>query len=745
MPVIDRTALLSLLASAPDVEHALGDLASALGVTRAERPALRELLLDLVRQGEVLRTGQHYRLAPEHAPASFSAAPSCGLLRVHPHGRGFVDLGEAYDEVLIAPDDQGTAIDGDTVEIDVWAGDKRREGRVRRVVSRGRTRLTGTLRGGQLEPDDPRLRLPVEVIDPGPAPRRPQTVLAAIEGYPARRGQALRVRVVRLLGEAGQLKTEVARAVAGAGVDDEFPPEVARAAESTPIAIRPDELADRLDLRALHFVTIDPLTARDFDDAVAVEEGPAETTRLWVAVADVSGYVAEGTPLDLEARRRGCSLYLPDRAIPMLPAALSSGVCSLVPDEDRLAMVTRLDIARDGRVESSSCAAAVIHSHGRLDYGSVAAALRGDFRGRRAGYVDHVAQLESLQQVADALRRRRLAAGALDLDLPEAQVVLDEDDPTRVRDIVESRPDTPIKHAYNLIEELMIAANEAVGRFLRDAGRETIWRVHAPPAAAALERLAIVLSSYGLPTRGDELSPPGALARVLKRLAGHRAARSLSYLVLRALAQASYGTTNVGHFGLASDCYLHFTSPIRRYPDLHVHRLVKDLLRQRGEPCGGAPPTQQVELGALQAIAREATAAERRTIEVEREVVSLYAASLMRDRIGEEHEATITGLTSFGFFAALDEPCVEGLVRSDRLSDWLELDSERMRLCGRRSGVVYSLGDRVRVRVVDATVARRQVDLELLGVTQSDAELQHAGHRRREQRGERGRKTRRRR
>jgi ribonuclease R len=250
----------------------------------------------------------------------------------------------------------------------------------------------------------------------------------------------------------------------------------------------------------------------------------------------------------------------------------------------------------------------------------------------------------------------------------------------------------------------MVAATEAVGRQFAAADLPTIWRVHAPPGADALAHLAEVLADYGVPVREAELHAEAGMAKLLRRLDGHRAARPLCYLVLRALSQATYSTANVGHFGLASDAYLHFTSPIRRYPDLHVHRLVKAMLG------GGKPASRET----LQAIARESTAAERRTIEVEREVASLYAASLMRDRIGDEHAGTICGLTSFGFFVALDTPCVEGLVRSERLRDWLELDGERLRLFGRDSGRVYSLGDRVRVRVIDASIARRQIALELL-------------------------------
>jgi ribonuclease R len=271
-----------------------------------------------------------------------------------------------------------------------------------------------------------------------------------------------------------------------------------------------------------------------------------------------------------------------------------------------------------------------------------------------------------------------------------------------------------VKQAYSLVEELMIAANEAVGRRFQRAGRDAIWRIHATPDRDAVVRLCGWLESYGVEASPRELARPKGMSRLLRRLQGHRAARPLSYLVLRTLKQAAYGASNVGHFGLASKTYLHFTSPIRRYPDLHVHRLLKDVLRQEGGRAGRRVRVEQTDHGALTAVARESSHAERRSIEVEREVRSLYSASLMRDRIGDEEWATIHGITGFGFFAALDDPPVEGLVKAESLPGQLEFDPDRLRLFERGGRQVYSLGDRVKVQVADASLARRQVDLELV-------------------------------
>ena len=706
--------ILEVLGAAPSSGLDAGEVARALGLSGAQRHQIRSMLDALARGGAVARQGRRFILQGDDQQQADKVS---GILHVTPGGRGFVDLGEAYEDVLVSRMDLGQALDGDTVEIRTWDGRLRRQGQVMEVISRGRTRLTGNLKaekGGalHLEPDDPRMPELVVVDDAGQA-RPGQAVLADIIAYPQKQGEPPRVRVTRVLGEPGVLVTEVAKCVAGVGVDETFPPTVTALARSFPDRVDPEEMKHRLDLRQTHFVTIDPRSARDFDDAVALEPCAGGATRVWVAVADVSHYVEEGTPLDQEARARGCSTYLPDRAIHMLPEELSAGICSLVPGEDRLAMVVRLDVDSQGRVTDEECAAAVIHSKGRLDYAGVAAALEGDFRGMRSAYQEHAELLDRLHRLTAALRRARLARGSLDLDLPESEVLLDQDDPCQVREIVESRPDAPIKRAYSLVEELMVAANEAVGRQFRAAGVDTIWRIHPPPARDALNRLSLSVGSYGVEAEPGELGTNRGMGRLLARLQGHRARRPLCYLVLRALKPAVYSTKNQGHFGLASRTYLHFTSPIRRYPDLHVHRLLKGLLRERGGAFGRQGPLKQVDAKSLGAIAREATFCERRSVGVEREVKSLYGASLMREHIGDQEWGTVTGLTRFGVFVYLDEPAVEGLVHAEKLGRTV-FDPDSPRLFDRDSGRVFSLGDRALVQVTDASVRRRRVDLALV-------------------------------
>ena len=435
--------------------------------------------------------------------------------------------------------------------------------------------------------------------------------------------------------------------------------------------------------------------------------------RLWVAVADVSHYVRAGNALDREARVRGCSVYLPDRAIPMLPHQLSSGICSLNPEVDRLAMVVRMEVDENGGVSDEYFCAAVIRSRARLDYAGVAAALAGDFRGPRARYKEFLPLLETMRDLAKRLRVLRSKRGSLDFDLPEAKVVLDEDDPTRVRDVVQSRGNPEVKGAYQMIEDFMLAANEAVARHFRQKNLDTVWRGHDVPADERLEQFAHIAAAFGLPFEADEGRDPRKLRDFLEKVKGRPMERSLNFMLLRALRQAVYDVVNVGHFGLGAKDYLHFTSPIRRYPDLIVHRLLKSSLHSDGLAAGGkpTPPPARPDLAAM---AAESSSNERRAMEAEREVVDMYRAFLMRDRVGEEFDGTIAGVLGFGFFVQIESPFIEGLVKVDSLNDdHYELDEESMRLTGRRSGRAFALGDQVRVRIENVSVPRRKIDLVL--------------------------------
>ncbi|HXU61908.1 MAG TPA: ribonuclease R, partial [Polyangia bacterium] len=540
-------------------------------------------------------------------------------------------------------------------------------------------------------------------------------VVAEITRYPDVPDGPIEASVLKVLGDPDDPRTEVEKVLAVADVDEGFPDDVERMAAGVGESLSERDRADRTDLRHVPFTTIDPETARDFDDAVAIEKLPHGGSRLWVAVADVSHYVREGSPIDVEARRRGCSIYLPNRAIPMLPEPLSARMCSLVPEEDRLAMVVRIDIDKQGNIGAKDYCAAVIHSQARLDYPGVAAALAGDTRGKRKKYEPFLPALRAMDSLARQLRTARLARGALDFDLPEPFVELDHDDPRLVRAIRKSRRDPGERRAYSMIEEFMLAANEAVASSFQERGEDAVWRIHDAPDRTRLEEFAVLAEHYGIAIDVDDARTPKGLKKVLDRLNGHPAEKALSFQLLRSLKQATYDVVNIGHFGLASADYLHFTSPIRRYPDLIVHRLLKTRLAAMGRPAGGFKPGgTTTERTPLQKMAADSSFAERQAMEVEREVIGLYRAFFLRDRIGDVFEGVISGVTGFGLFVTVDDPFVEGLIRIDGLSDdYYTYDDTAARLVGRRSGRAFALGDAVRVEVQSVSVVRRQIDFAL--------------------------------
>jgi ribonuclease R len=374
-----------------------------------------------------------------------------------------------------------------------------------------------------------------------------------------------------------------------------------------------------------------------------------------------------------------------------------------------------------------------------MDYPGVAAALGGDTRGKRRKYEPFLPALRAMDSLARQLRAARLARGALDFDLPEPFVELDHDDPRLVRAIRKSRRDPGERQAYSMIEEFMLAANEAVAGSFQERGEDTLWRIHDAPDRSRVEEFAILAEHYGIAVDVDEARTPKGLKKVLDRFRGHAAEKALSFQLLRSLKQATYDVVNIGHFGLASADYLHFTSPIRRYPDLVVHRLLKARLAALGRPAGGFKPgATTTDRPSLQKMAADSSFAERQAMEVEREVIDLYRAFFLRDRVGDTFEGTISSVTGFGVFVQVDDPFVEGLIRIDQLSDdYYNYDEAACRLVGRRSGRAFALGDSVKVEVQSVSVVRRQVDFALAD-HMSKQRAAHGDRRRRDRHRERG-------
>jgi ribonuclease R len=462
--------------------------------------------------------------------------------------------------------------------------------------------------------------------------------------------------------------------------------------------------AGREDLRHIPLPTIDPEDARDHDDAVWVERTPRGGYRAWIAIADVSTYVTPGTALDDEAKARGCSVYLPDRAIPMLPRALSSNLCSLLPSVDRLCLCVDAEFDSAGDIVSTRVLRGVMRSRAKLTYGGVARALGLTDKPKQEPEADRMVEgLRVAQELSKNLRARRMKRGALDFDLPEAKVVLHETTREPI-DVTRRAEDAGVKKAYQLIEELMLLANEVVARWCQERDVPTIYRVHAPPDEQKLDRFARMCESLSIAFDIEDTRDPRKLGDLLKSFADHPLAPVLNSLLLRSMKQATYDTVNVGHFGLASKAYLHFTSPIRRYPDLIVHRTIHRIL------SGGEPRRDEASREKLAEAALASSIAERRAMEVERAIVDLYRTFLMKDRIGEKFEGTVTAVVGSGLFVQLDSPFVDVLIRLEDLGhDHWEVDDDALRVVAGRSGDVVGLGDRLTVEIIDAAILRRTI------------------------------------
>ncbi len=540
----------------------------------------------------------------------------------------------------------------------------------------------------------------------------------------APRSDGLPVRVVQVFGAAGTPDADHAALVWKHRLPGPFSRRARLEAEALDPSPRPEESIHRIDLRHLPFVTIDPASARDHDDAVCAERRtPAPSlqivgqepglptaratqghwsVRLWVAIADVAHYVEEGGFLDAEARRRGNSYYFPDRAIPMLPERLSGDLCSLRPEVDRRAWVVELRMDESGNVLDALFHEAWIRSRARLSY-EEAAALHG--RGEAAlGDREWGASIRLLDQIAHALFSARQQAGALMLDLPELRVVVDASG--RVQDV---RPSTR-NAAHMWIEEAMLAANRAVARALDVAGRTAIHRIHPSPQPARLAELERVLSRFGLEHRGD-LSQPGVLAEVLRQTEGLPAEEQIHYAALRALSQARYAVESAGHYALRFEHYVHFTSPIRRYADLMVHRALRRWLRGEAESATSVEAAGERAEG----VALWLSARERIAQEAERDAVSMASCALMADRVGERFDARVVGLAKFGIFVRLDQPAVEGLLPLRAVEGTWILDPAGDALVSTAAGRRVQLGDPVGVRLVDVDPDRVRLTFGLAG------------------------------
>lgn len=643
-----------------------------------------------------------------------------GELRLHRDGYGFVVTGRPGEEDVFVPAPfVGDALHTDVVEVRVQPGrGGKLEGRITKIVERRVLRLMGRLErqvsGFQVVADDRRVRhrIVVAVGDQGRAKHGDNVVVRIIQ-YPAAE-QPMRGEVVDVLGRRGEEATEKAAVIARHQLRREFPVAAQREADAAFRLMNEEVIASRRDLRDLSFVTIDGESAQDFDDAVTVERAQGDIICLWVSIADVSYFVRPQTALDRTAYERATSVYFPGDCIPMLPEQLSNDLCSLKSDIDRLTVTAEMDIDPQGEVVRCDFSRSVIQSRERMTYTAVRQILVDRDPVVCDRYRKLLPQFELMEECYKRLRQKRRRRGSIDFDLPEPEIVIDMQG--EVADIV--RAERHVGHM--MIEDFMIAANEAVAAFLTDRRAGCIYRVHEPPPPDKFHDFSILLHNLGYHFRkGADLSP-GVLAKVVEAFRGRPEERLVNHMLLRSMSQAVYRPENLGHFGLASPCYCHFTSPIRRYPDLIVHRLLAQAL-SRG-PSGFVPPAsglgrkgagsrkQEAGSARLGEMAEHCSRRERIAMEAEREMAKVAAAFFMQERVGERFEGIISRVTKFGFFVELIPFFVEGLIPLDALEDdRYRFDEEGMVIRGRKKGHQFRIGDRLEVEVEEVDIPNREI------------------------------------
>jgi ribonuclease R len=724
----------------------LKQLAGQLRLGQGARQPLRRALRQLLGRGQATFDGHRYRFRPtpegngsrpaqgdgrarergaprKPEPASRIASRQpptssrglTGVLHLKPEGYGFVSplLGGSgrQDDVFIPPRRNRGALDGDVVRVSVERGrDGRFAGEVVEIVERRRQFVIGMYRAqGKATWVEPQDRAFSDLI---PVPRDPHARDGDLVKLKLQReeGGPLRGDVAAVLGKPGDPRVEILATAYAEGFSDEFDPATLLAAGGIPDHVGHEDTAGRRDLRQLPLVTIDGEDARDFDDAVCVSRVVDGGYRLVVAIADVAHYVTPGGALDREALRRGTSVYFPSAVLPMLPERLSNGICSLNPDVDRLCMVCDLALDSEGRPLQSEIYEAVMRSHARLTYTKVAEALEGEPQADVRPLLD---DLRIANELARKLTARRRERGSIDFDLPEAKIVLADDG--SVNEIVRR----PRNDAHRLVEEFMLAANEAVARFFDARGLPTVYRIHDEPDQEKLYAFAQLARLHGFELPAE--LTPAALNELLAQLEGKPQQKALNALLLRAMMQAQYSPDNIGHFGLAAPTYLHFTSPIRRYPDLMVHRLLKEHWARGGRPMREAERREQEEY--LTGVAAQCSERERAAMKAERDIDGYFAALFMMDKVGEEYEAIVAGVTDFGLFCELKEVYVEGLIPKEKLGEEVELDEEHHRLRVGKSGHSYGVGDELRVRVVESDPVRRRITLEPASLPRSGSWL----------------------
>ncbi|HEX4479485.1 MAG TPA: ribonuclease R [Rudaea sp.] len=700
-PIPSREALLKFLGDGAQLMTA-ESIAQELKLTNPrDFEALTKRLAAMLRDGQLIQN----RRAGYGVASRLDLIP--GSIIANAEGFGFLRPDAGGDDIYLSPAEMRKVLHGDRVLGNIVGADRRgrKQGAIAEVLERRSTRLVGRIvvQDGVtvVVPDDKRLHQNVSIPpDKTSGAKSGQIVVAEITDPPsAHRGPI--GQVLSVLGDRLKPSLVVEMAIASHGIPHDWPEATLREGEDVEPKVSNEEIAGRVDLRKLPLVTIDGEDARDFDDAVYAEATNAGF-RLIVAIADVSHYVRPGTALDDEAQKRATSVYFPGFVVPMLPETLSNGICSLNPNVDRLCMVCEMRVGFDGDVSNAKFYPAVMNSHARLTYTRVWQAIGEKSDDARDELRAVLPQLEQLHQLYKILAKARQKRGAIDFESHEVKFRLDQ-----AGDVVqlgtEERND-----AHKLIEECMIAANVEAAKFLDKRKIPALYRVHAPPPESKYEDLQEFLREFSLRMPPHAQVTPGDFMAMLKKIRKRPDSALIESVLLRSQSLAVYSPSNSGHFGLALEAYAHFTSPIRRYPDLLVHRAIRYALGK------GAPAQYTYSPSEMAGLATHCSHNERRADEAERDVDERYKCAWMEKHVGSEFDGIVSGVTSFGLFVELKQSQVSGLVHITQLpNDYYHFDPIRHMLSGERRGLKFRLGDSVRVQVLRASLEDRKIDFRL--------------------------------
>jgi len=702
-PIPSREFILELLKQ-NNTPLSRKNIAKLIGIKGEEaHEALRRRLRAMERDGQLLRNRKSdYGIVSKMNLVT-------GRVMGHPDGFGFLIPDEGGDDLFLGERQMRVVLHGDRAIARVTGTDRRgrKEGSIVEVIQRGNERIVGRLVCDAglyyLIPNNRRISQDILVLpDDLMGAEANQIVEVEITEHPNRQRSPLG-KIVTVLGDHMAPGMEIDIALRAFELPHQWSPDAMEQADKFGQTIPESAIEGRLDLREMPLLTIDGEDARDFDDAVYAEKLDSGNWRLWVAIADVSHYVAPESPLDKDAQERGTSVYFPSQVIPMLPEALSNGLCSLNPAVDRLCMVCEMEINAEGKTESYRFHEAVMHSKARLTYNKVAAILVEGDKELRAEYADVLPALETMYDLYHTMLNARHERGAIDFEMTETQFLFDEQ---RKISSIEPRERND---AHRLIEEFMIAANVSAALFLLEKELPVLYRVHETPSAEKLSGLRDFLGELGLFLGGGDEPEPrhyaSLLATASKRPDGHL----LQTVMLRSMKQAIYSPDNVGHFGLALEAYAHFTSPIRRYPDLLVHRAIRHAINSKKSKKWRYSQEEMVQLG------EHCSMTSRRADEATRDVSDWLKCEFMSDRVGETYTGVISGVTGFGLFVELSDIYIEGLVHVTSLkSDYYQFDATGHRLMGERSRKVYRLGDSLTVKVVRVDLDEKKIDLEIV-------------------------------